>query len=85
MVHVRIVQQTRTLRLLGAQWTAASDTEREKIERRERSVATKLSKLNRNLEKRDKKALPLERDLFKLEREVANLKRIVGDASSSND
>lgn len=85
-VHRRIERQVEKLQLLGAQWRATQDEhERARLERRERIVSKVLARLNSDCEARDAKVKPDERRLYSLEKDVANLKRIVGEAPFAND
>jgi len=85
-IHRRIERQVQKLQRLGAQWRATQgEADRENIERREKVVFKVLARLNSDCEARDKEAIPEERRLYRLEKDVANLKKIVGEAPFMND
>jgi predicted nucleic acid-binding Zn-ribbon protein len=85
-IHRRIERQVKKLRRLGAQWRATQgEADRENIERREKVVFKVLARLNSDCEARDKKVIPKERHLYRLEKDVANLKKIVGEVPFMND
>lgn len=85
-IHRRIERQVKKLRRLGAQWRATQgEADRENIERREKVVFKVLARLNSDCEAQDKKVIPKERHLYRLEKDVANLKKIVGEVPFMND
>ena len=85
-VHLRVERQVKKLQRLGAQWRQAESVEdKEKVEKRERLTARTLERLNHLSDRRNKEAIPKERRLEKIEREVNNLKNIIGDDSSLDD
>lgn len=85
-VHRRIERQVKRLQRLGVQWSAIQgEAAREIVERRERVVSKVLARLNSDCDARDKEVIPEERRLYLLEKDVANLKKIVGEAPFMND
>jgi len=83
--YLRTEVQIRKLKSLGAQWRFATEAERNLIEYQERSIAKVLSKLNIRLHRTDRKARSPWLNLISLEGEVAELRKIVGVRTSTND
>lgn len=76
----RIDGRVGRLKQLGARWTAATKvSEREVIERRERNVSKVLARLNDKCDACNEATKPHELRLSTLEKDVENLKKIVGE------
>ncbi len=85
-IHLRVERQVKKLRRLGVRWREAENDEgKSKVEKRERRTARMLRRLNNLCEKRNKEAIPFERELAVIEAEINRLQKIVGDNSSNDE
>jgi hypothetical protein len=80
-IHRRIERQVAKLQKLGARWASTTDGDKLfDIERQEKKTSLILGRLNDECFKRDEQAKPGERALFRLERAVNRLRKLVGDS-----